>query len=123
MNKNVVYLLFIALVLVTIFSMKFSLDSKIEMLREYSNIVNLEHKINKIVTLKKKYKNRKNLNNLKKICEIKYGQKTIITCKNLNAQNFKKVEKLLFKSDMRLNRFTIEKGEKNSVNLVVEIIR
>ena len=46
------------MVLLTIFSMKFSLDSKKEVLKDYANYISLEDKINKIVFLKKKYNNR-----------------------------------------------------------------
>jgi len=118
MNRNVFIGIIVLLILGSMFSYKFYIFNKNEVLSEYEYIMKLKKRIKEINYLKKE--NQFNINSLKKYCEIKtMPTKYILKCSNLDRNKFLRVQEIFKK--VKLSKFIIEKNQ--NINVFVEIIK
>ena len=121
MNKRIFYLIILLLILTSIFTMKFYLQTKREVLEENNRLVLLESKVKRVYALKEKYRfNTSLFNRLKNFCEINdKGDKYLVVCKNLNSNKFNTVQNIIFKHNFKITKFNIFKDK--LANIEVEI--
>jgi len=106
MNKNRFILIIILGLTILIFLFKTYIDTKKEAIQNYQYHQQLLQKIKEINYLKKTYNNLKILHNLN-MCNITKDEKIIIECKNLSAYKFKKASKIIFNSNLNIDKFKI----------------
>jgi hypothetical protein len=123
MNKKTFYLLILLFILITVFSIKFYKTKKTQAMREYSNFILFEKKVKEINYLKNSLSNPDNLKKLLSFCKFSDSfEKILISCDNLNKNKFYRLQNILFKSNYKINRYTIIKN-KDKVSLKVEILK
>ena len=123
MNKKTFYLSILLFVLITVFNIKFYKTKKTQAMREYSNFVLFEKKVKEINYLKSSLPNPDKLKKLLSFCKFNdSAEKVLLSCDNLNKPKFYKLQNILFKSNYRINRYTIIKN-KDKVSLKVEILK
>jgi len=121
MNRNIIFGIFILLFLSLIVSYKVYINKKNELLSSYNRFLILKKKIEKVVELKNKYKEL-NINRLS-FCKIdNFGDKFVLNCNNLDKNRFQAVENYIFKSNVKLHKFSIMK-RKDKVNVSLEILK
>ena len=121
MNKNIVVGIIGLLILSSVVSYKIYSNKKSQLLEKNQRLFILKNKLDKIVALQNKYKNI-NLNRLT-MCRVEnLAEKDILECKNLDKNSFRRVENYVFKANVKLNKFSIEKN-RDKVNLSVELMK